>query len=171
MFLNLNNSSNLNSNCSNLLDIRNHQEQVKKAFCYQKLFWPFTVWINYFSDRQNFCKFSLEFQTFFSITRTIFLNLGQNNVGNKILFFYFLCHFSGRQLWSANSGVPYSISTPKRHLLFTRNPGQYMSKVGEGYLHRGKSIQVILFQVHEDLNKFNTSFASFEFQNNLCKSS
>ena len=22
------------------------QEQVKKAFCYQKLFWPFTVWIN-----------------------------------------------------------------------------------------------------------------------------
>ena len=33
--------SNLNSNCSNLLDLRNLQEQVKKAFCYQKLFWPF----------------------------------------------------------------------------------------------------------------------------------
>ena len=30
--------SNLNSNCSNLLDMRNLQEQVKKAFCYQKLF-------------------------------------------------------------------------------------------------------------------------------------
>ena len=46
MFLNPNNFSNLNSNCSNLLDLRNLQEQVKKAFCYQKLFWPFTVWIN-----------------------------------------------------------------------------------------------------------------------------
>ena len=29
--------SNLNSNCSNFLDMRNLQEQVKKAFCYQKL--------------------------------------------------------------------------------------------------------------------------------------
>ena len=30
--------SNLNYNCSNFLDVRNLQEQVKKAFCYQKLF-------------------------------------------------------------------------------------------------------------------------------------
>ena len=30
--------SNLNSNCPNLLDLKNLQEQVKKAFCYQKLF-------------------------------------------------------------------------------------------------------------------------------------
>ena len=37
--------SNLNSNCSNL-SLRNLQEQVKKAFCYQKLFWPLTVWKN-----------------------------------------------------------------------------------------------------------------------------
>ena len=36
--------SNLNSNCSNSLDMTNLQEQVEKAFCYQKLFWPFTVW-------------------------------------------------------------------------------------------------------------------------------
>ena len=35
MFLNPNN---MNSNCSNLLDLRNLQEQVKKAFYYQKLF-------------------------------------------------------------------------------------------------------------------------------------
>ena len=35
--------SNLNYNCSNLLDLRNLQEKVKKAFCYQKLFWPFTA--------------------------------------------------------------------------------------------------------------------------------
>ena len=30
--------SNLDYNCSNLLDLRNLQEQVKIAFCYQKLF-------------------------------------------------------------------------------------------------------------------------------------
>ena len=44
-----------NSRCTNpdltkidedLLDLRNLQEQVKKAFCYQKLFRPFTVRIN-----------------------------------------------------------------------------------------------------------------------------
>ena len=38
MCLNLNIFSNLGSNCSNLLDLRNLQEQVRKAFCYQKLF-------------------------------------------------------------------------------------------------------------------------------------
>ena len=48
MFLNPNIFSSLNSNCSNLLDVRNLQEQVKKAFCYQKLFRPFTVWIYLF---------------------------------------------------------------------------------------------------------------------------
>jgi hypothetical protein len=38
---------------------------------------------------QNFCKFSafsLEFQNLFSITKTIFLTVGQNNFGNKIPF-------------------------------------------------------------------------------------
>ena len=63
--------SNLNSNCSNLLDLRNLQEQFKKIFCYQKLFWPFTVWINCSSDLKMFA-ISLKFQKFFSITRTIF---------------------------------------------------------------------------------------------------
>ena len=38
--------SSLSCNCSNLFDERNLQGQVKKAFCYQLLFWPFTVWIN-----------------------------------------------------------------------------------------------------------------------------
>ena len=33
MFLNPNIFFNLNLNCSNLLDLRNLQEQVKKAFC------------------------------------------------------------------------------------------------------------------------------------------
>ena len=36
-----------------LLDLRNLQEQVKKAFCYQKLFRPFTVRINCSSDREK----------------------------------------------------------------------------------------------------------------------
>ena len=59
MFLNPNNFFQFE-----LLDLRNLQEQVKKAFCYHKLFWPFTVWIN--------CSCDLEFQNVFSITRTIF---------------------------------------------------------------------------------------------------
>ena len=48
--------SNLNYNCSNFLDLRNLQEQVKKAFCYQKLFWPFTVRINCSSDLKIFAN-------------------------------------------------------------------------------------------------------------------
>ena len=67
MFLN----PNLNSNCSNLLDMKNLQEQVQKSFCYQKLFWPFTVWINCSSELKKisnfkFLAYSLEFQNFCS---------------------------------------------------------------------------------------------------------
>ena len=46
MFLNPNNFSEMNSNCSNLLDLRTLQEQVKKAFCCPKLFCLFGVWTN-----------------------------------------------------------------------------------------------------------------------------
>ena len=38
MFLNPSNFSNLNYGCSNPLGLKNHQEHVKKALCYQKLF-------------------------------------------------------------------------------------------------------------------------------------
>ena len=41
------------SNLYNLLDMRNFQEQCKKAFCYQKLIWPFTGWINCSNDLKN----------------------------------------------------------------------------------------------------------------------
>ena len=34
--------------------MRNFQEQVKKALCHQKLFWPFTVWMNCSSDLKIF---------------------------------------------------------------------------------------------------------------------
>ena len=58
------------------------RNKLKKKFCYQIFFYPFTVWKNcskiwsnflknpYFSDLKNFA-ISLEFQKF-SITRTIF---------------------------------------------------------------------------------------------------
>ena len=60
--------------------MRNLQEQVKKAFCYQKFFRPFTVWINCSSDLKffaNFKSFSLSLEQFF-------FTVGQNKFGNKI---------------------------------------------------------------------------------------
>ena len=51
---------NLNYNCSYLSDLRNLQEQVKKAFCYQKLLCPFTVWINSSSDLKVFANSRLK---------------------------------------------------------------------------------------------------------------
>ena len=61
--------------CSNLLlDMRNLQEQVKNAFCYQKLLRPFTLWINCSNFTfYKFSAFSLEFQNFFSITKWYFV--------------------------------------------------------------------------------------------------
>ena len=48
-----------------ILDI---QEQVKKGFCYQKLFGPFSVWINCSSDRDFFLKFEAECSEFAEIS-------------------------------------------------------------------------------------------------------
>ena len=78
MFLNPIIISNLNSNCSNLLDLRNLQEQVKKIL-FQKLLLPFTVWIICSSDLKNVANyqlFSLEFQWKILITRSFFLTVG-----------------------------------------------------------------------------------------------
>ena len=90
MFLNPNHFSNLNSNCSNLLDMRNIQEQVKKnTFCYQKLFWPFTVWKKCSSDLKNFANSRPSASNFKSFSRSLeqfFLTVGQNNFINKIPF-------------------------------------------------------------------------------------
>ena len=96
MFLNPNNFSNLNYNCSNHLDMRNLQEQVKKAFCYQKLFWPFTVWINCSSDLKTFANSRPSASNFKSFSRSVeqfFLTVGQNNFGNKIPFLTFPADF------------------------------------------------------------------------------
>ena len=80
MFLNPNSFfSTINSNCIDLLDMRNLQEeQGKKAFCYQKLFWPFTVRTNWSSDLKFFTNswpLALNFKRFFSITETIFSHI------------------------------------------------------------------------------------------------
>ena len=80
----------MNYNCSNLLNIRNFQEQVKKAFCCQKLFWPFTVWINCSSDLKFFANSrpsASKIKSFFQSLEQFFLTVGQNNFGNTILTF------------------------------------------------------------------------------------
>ena len=82
----------MNYNFSNLLDIRNLQEQVKKAFCQQKLFWPFTGRINCTSHLKQFANSQPSASNFKSFSRSLeqfFLAVGQNNFGNKIPFFSF----------------------------------------------------------------------------------
>ena len=76
-------------NCSNLyiLDMRSLKEQVKTAFCYQKLFWPFTVWTNCSCDLKNFENSrpsTSNFKSFFRSLDNFFLTEGQNNFGHKI---------------------------------------------------------------------------------------
>ena len=85
-------SSNLNSNLSDLLDTRHLQEQVRKAFYYQKFFWPFTVWINCSGDLKKFANSRPSASNFKSFSRSLeqfFLTVGQNNFGNKIPFLCF----------------------------------------------------------------------------------
>ena len=66
--------------------MRNLQEQVKKAFCYQKLFRPFTAWINCSSDLKNFANSwhsASNFKRFFRSLERFFLTVGQNNFCKK----------------------------------------------------------------------------------------
>ena len=70
-----------------MLDLRNLQEQVKKAFCYQKFFWPFTVWINCSSDLKIFANSwssASNIKTFSRSLEQFFLTVGRNNFGNNI---------------------------------------------------------------------------------------
>ena len=68
--------------------MRNLQDQIKKAFCYQNLFWLFTVWIICSNDLKNFANTrpsASNFKSFSRSPRTIFSHtIGQNNFGNKI---------------------------------------------------------------------------------------
>ena len=86
----------LNYDCSNLLDMRYLQEQVEKAFCYKKLFWPFNVQTNCFSDLKIFANSrpsASNFKTFSRSQEQFFLTEGKNNFGNKIPLFSFLMVF------------------------------------------------------------------------------
>ena len=72
----------MNSNCSNFSDVRNIQDQVKKAFCYQKLFWPFTVWINCSNCSDSWPSASNS-KSFPRSHKQYFLTVGQNHFGKK----------------------------------------------------------------------------------------
>ena len=69
--------------------MRNFQEQVKKAFCNQKLFWPFTARINCSSHLKILANSRPSASNFKSFPRSLeqfFLTVGQSNFGNKIPF-------------------------------------------------------------------------------------
>ena len=93
MFLNPNIFSSLNLKFSNSLDMRNLHEQVEKAFCYQKFFWPLTaVWLNCSIDLKIFANSwpssASNFKSYFDhyVEQSLF-TIGQNNFGNKIPLF------------------------------------------------------------------------------------
>ena len=66
------------------------RKKLKKAFCYQKLFRTFTVWINCSCDLKTFENSRPSTSNFKSFSWSLdqfFLTVGQNNFGNKIQFF------------------------------------------------------------------------------------
>ena len=71
--------------------MRNLQEQVKKAFCYQNLFWPITVWINCSNDLKTFANsrpLASNFKSFSQSLEQFFLTVGQILVTKyQIIFF------------------------------------------------------------------------------------
>ena len=62
--------------------------KLKKAFCYKKLFWPNTVWINCSSDLKMCANSRPSASNFKSFSRSLeqfFLTVGRNNFCNKII--------------------------------------------------------------------------------------
>ena len=57
----------------------NVQEQVKKALCYQKLFLPFTVWINCSNDLKKFANSQPSTSNFKSFSHSRSEQFGQQN--------------------------------------------------------------------------------------------
>ena len=78
--------------------MRNLQEQAKKTFCYQKLFWPFTLWINCSSALKIFANSWASALNFKRFSRSV----GQNNFGNKIPFFQLCISFEMVLLLNVN---------------------------------------------------------------------
>ncbi len=79
----------MNPNSSYLLDLRNLQEQIKKAL----LFSHFTVRIICSSDLKSFANSrpsAMNFKSFSWSLEQFFLTVSQNNFSNKIPFFWSL---------------------------------------------------------------------------------
>ena len=77
-------------NLEKFIGIQKNTGKARKSFCYQKLFWPFTVWINFSSDLKIFANsrsLALNFKCFSQSLEQFFLIVSQNNFGKKIQFF------------------------------------------------------------------------------------
>ena len=127
--------------------MRNLQEQVKKAFSHQKLFWPFTVWMNCSSDLKNISRLSEQF----------FLTVCQNNFGNKIpigerfamLFFFVSKRAARRRTLLCVANFLFLQSVSMLHELWTCMwtcvcPNSNVSKLLGLLKKRGFSMEVIL---------------------------
>ena len=97
MFLSPNCFCQFELNCSNFIDLRNLQEQVKRVLCCKKLFWPFTDQANcsnYLKIFANTRPSALNFKSFSWSLQQLFLTVGQNNFCNKSIIWQFCikCH-------------------------------------------------------------------------------
>ena len=112
MFLNPNNLSNLNSNCFDLLDLRNLQQKSKKVFSFQKLLFK----KNCSSDLKLFATSrpsASNFKCFSQSLEQFFLTVCQNKFGDKIPISMNLTFFSHYPRSSISS-------------IFHKNAGTYM---------------------------------------------
>ena len=88
MFLNPNNFFQFE-----FLFVKNHQiletsrNKLKKPFCYQKLFWPFTIWINCSRDLKNFANSQPSASNFKSFSQSL----------------EFFSHCRSEQFWQQNT--------------------------------------------------------------------
>ena len=76
--------SNLNCNCSNVLEMRNLLELTKNSILIQKLYKLFTVPINCSSYLKNSWPSTSNFKSFSRSIEQFFLTVGQNNLVTMI---------------------------------------------------------------------------------------
>ena len=140
---------NFNCNWSKVLDLRNLQNRNKLRKHSASKIVQFTVQINCSSDLENKnYKFEVEgrkFQNIFLITRTTFLNVGQNNFGNKISFIR--TFFKGGTKVNISSEIKPSLhSTLKKYMQYLCTLGVYGRKNNCKYLQCGCYVEnVYLF--------------------------
>ena len=85
-------------------------------FCYQKMFWAFTAWINCSSDLKNFANSGPSASNFKSFSQSVehfFLTLGQNNFSNKIPLFESKGHFFQERAHRKFDKISINLSTFK----------------------------------------------------------